>query len=127
MRETGEKKDTELSSEETNALARSTKKYKDHHDPEGGVRIRDFTIAGFSLKSYKDSLGGKIPGVYEQAFGFVSSMWENDVSDYEEDTYSVGCVSVTLTWEEKARICASCVNLSYKMTLIMSLKGDPGL
>ncbi|GMY24154.1 hypothetical protein FCV25MIE_19396 [Fagus crenata] len=88
MRETREKKDIELSSEETNALARSTKKYKDHHDPEGGVRIRDFTIAGFSLKSYKDSLGGEIPGVYEQAFGFVSSMWENDVSDYEEDTYS---------------------------------------
>ena len=41
--------------------------------------------SGYHRGSYKDRLVGSIPGAYEQAFGFETSMEEDIESDEEEE------------------------------------------
>ena len=47
---------------------------------------------------------GAIPGAYEQAFGFDSSMQEDVESDEEVENPGAGCVAIGLNREEKLRI-----------------------
>ena len=47
---------------------------------------------------------GAIPGAYEEAFGFASSMFEDNDSNGEAPDPGEGCVAIGLTWEEKIKI-----------------------
>ncbi len=91
----------ERSLEEDDILSRSTKKYKDHHHTPLGATE---TSSSPPLGSYQDQLVGAIPGAYEQAFGFDSSMQEEVESDEDVETPGVGCVAIGLTRKEKLRI-----------------------
>jgi hypothetical protein len=94
----------ERSVEEEDTLSRSTKKYKDRHEsPAGSHKNTEKTFVS-SSRSYKDRLVGAIPGAYEQAFGFVSSMQADEDSDDEAMEPGEGCVLVGLSREEKLRI-----------------------
>lgn len=93
----------ERSSEESDALERNTKKFKENHCVEyqhsgnSGVEANAF-------RSYKDKLVRDILGVYEQAFGFDASMEEEADSDCEESCLCKGMVAISLSKEEKTRI-----------------------
>ncbi len=92
--------------EEEDTLSRSMKKYKDRHESLDGNNKNNEETFVSSSRSYKDRLVGTIPGAYEQAFGFVSSMQDDEDSDDEEIEPDEGCVVVGLSQEEKLRICA---------------------
>lgn len=68
--------------EEEDALARSTKKFKESHYTLGEKENVPDTKQG----SYKDKLVGAIPGAFKQAFGFGNSMHEDLESDTEDDS-----------------------------------------
>ena len=94
------------SSEEEDTLEKSTKKFKEIH-PVNEVsteRLRDDRFARYSANSYKDKLVGSIPGAYEQAFGFSTSMDEEDESDVDDDELYEGMAELKVSSEEKARI-----------------------
>ena len=96
----------ERSSEEEDTLERSTKKFKEIH-PVNEVntkRLRDDRFARYSANSYKDKLVGSIPGAYEQAFGFSTSMDDEDESDVDDDELYEGMAELKVSSEEKARI-----------------------
>ncbi|GMY07011.1 hypothetical protein FCV25MIE_02250 [Fagus crenata] len=104
MSDRSERFEREKSMEEEDILSRSTKKYKDRHEsPDGSNKNNEETFVS-SSRSYKDRLVGAIPGAYEQAFGFVSSMQAEEDSDDEVIEPGEGCVSVGLSREEKLRI-----------------------
>nr|POF08943.1 uncharacterized protein CFP56_22816 [Quercus suber] len=93
----------ERSSEESDALERSTKKFKDNHcEEEYQSGYAGSTENAF--RSYKDKLVGDIPGAYEQAFGFDAFMEDEADSDCEETSLCEGMVAVSLSKEEKVRI-----------------------
>ena len=94
----------ERSSEEEDTLARSTKKYKDHHpSPSCGAHSKGETF-GSGFSSYRDRLVGAIPGAYEQAFGFASSVHGDGEMDEDAADLREGCVAIGLSREEKQRI-----------------------
>ena len=96
----------ERSSEEEDTLERSTKKFKEIH-PMNEVntkRLRDDRFASYSANSYKDKLVGSIPGAYEQAFVFSTSMDEEDESDVDDDELCEGMAKLKVSREEKKRI-----------------------
>nr|POE91943.1 hypothetical protein CFP56_54296 [Quercus suber] len=93
----------ERSSEESDALERNTKKFKDNHcEEEHQSGYAGSTENAF--RSYKDKLVGDIPGAYEQAFGFDAFMEDEADSDCEETSLCEGMVAVSLSKEEKVRI-----------------------
>nr|POF12083.1 uncharacterized protein CFP56_08850 [Quercus suber] len=99
----------ERSSEESDALERSTKKFKDNHcEEEHQSGYSGSTDNAF--RSYKDKLVGDIPGAYEQAFGFDTFMEDEADSDCEETSLCEGMVAVSLSKEEKVRIRGPWVN-----------------
>nr|POE68955.1 hypothetical protein CFP56_69614 [Quercus suber] len=100
---TTEAMERERSSEESDALERSTKKFKDNHCDEEGHSGNSETNA-YTFRSYKDKLVGDIPGAYEQAFGFEASMEDEADSDCEESSLCEGMVAVSLSKEEKVKI-----------------------
>ena len=93
----------EKSSEENDALERSTKKFKDNHGEEEAQSGKFETNAN-AFRSYKDKLVGDIPRAYEQAFGFYAFMEDEADSDCEESSLCEGMVAVSLSKEEKVRI-----------------------
>ena len=93
----------ERSSKEEDTLERSTKKFKEIH-PVNEVnteRLSDDRFASYSANSYKDKLVGSIPGAYEQAFGFSTSMDEEDESDVDDDELCEGMAELKVSREEK--------------------------
>lgn len=93
----------ERSSEESDALERSTKKFKENHR-EGEYQFGNSRINTKAPRIYKDKLVGDIPGAYKQAFGFDACMEEEADSDGEESCLCEGMVALSLSKEEKARI-----------------------
>ena len=93
----------ERSSEESDALERSTKKFKDNHC-EGDYQSGYADSNANAGRSYKDKLVGDIPGAYEQAFGFDAFMEDEADSDCEESSLCEGMVAISLSKEEKIRI-----------------------
>ena len=93
----------ERSSEESDMLERSTKKFKDNHC-EGEYQSGNFDSNANAVRSYKDKLVGDIPGAYEQAFGFEAFMEDEVDSDCEESSLCEGMVAISLSKEEKVRI-----------------------
>jgi hypothetical protein len=94
----------ERSVKEEDTLSQSTKKYKDHHVSAAVDELNKGETLGSSFGSYKDRLVGAILGAYEQAFGFASSMQEDEDLDEEEVEPGDGCVSIGLSKEEKCGI-----------------------
>ena len=93
----------EGSSEESDALERSTKKFEENHC----VQENHYGNSGKetnAFRSYKDKLVGDIPSAYEQAFGFEATMEEEAESDCEESSLCEGMVAISLLKEENARI-----------------------
>nr|POE55990.1 hypothetical protein CFP56_63319 [Quercus suber] len=93
----------EGSSKESDALERSTKKFKENHCVEEKHSGNSRTETN-AVRSYKDKLVGDIPGAYEQAFGFEATIEEETESDYEESSLFGGMVAISLSKKEKARI-----------------------
>ena len=93
----------EKSSEESDVLERSTKKFKDNHC-EGEYQSGNSESNANAFRSYKDKLVGDIPGAYEQAFGFDAFMEDEADSDCEESSLCDGMVVISLSKEEKVRI-----------------------
>lgn len=93
----------ERSSEESDALERNTKKFKENHCVEyqhsGNSRVE-----ANAFRSYKDKLVRDILGVYEQAFGFDASIEKEADSDCEESCLCKGMVAISLSKEAKTRI-----------------------
>ncbi|KAK7840427.1 hypothetical protein CFP56_016727 [Quercus suber] len=85
------------SSEEEDALHRSTKKIKDGHTPP-------LPNTPFPVPSYKAKLVEQLPGAYETAFSLVDQMQEDAESDTEAENVDDGDVVLTLTKEDKIRI-----------------------
>ena len=94
----------ERSVKKEDTLSRSTKKYKDHHVFAAVDELNKGETLGSSFGSYKDRLVGAILGAYGQAFGFASSMQEDEDLDGEEVEPGEGCVSIGLSKEEKRGI-----------------------
>ncbi|XP_030939939.1 uncharacterized protein LOC115964842 [Quercus lobata] len=88
------------SEEEEDALARSTKKFKESH------RSQETNEKGTGIKmgSYKDKLMGAIPGAFAQAFGLESSMQEDLEFDIEEENDQDGSLRIGFTKEEKVHM-----------------------
>uniref|UniRef100_A0A7N2KS56 DUF4283 domain-containing protein n=1 Tax=Quercus lobata TaxID=97700 RepID=A0A7N2KS56_QUELO len=85
------------SSETEDEFQRSVKKFKENNGARSFLPPR-------KLVSYKDSLVGDIPGVYEQAFKFNKD-WEEDYeSEIEMKPLTEGMTEVKLSKETKARI-----------------------
>ena len=86
-----------LSSEEENALHRSTKKIKEGHTPSS-------LEPPFQNLSYKAKLVGQLPSAYENAFSPVDQMHEHADSDVKEEDIEEGVVALSLTKEDKIHI-----------------------
>ncbi|GMY07272.1 hypothetical protein FCV25MIE_02511 [Fagus crenata] len=90
----------ERSSEEEDTLARSTKKYKDHHpSPSCRAHSKGETF-GLGFSSYRDRLVGAIPGAYEQAFGFASSVHGDGEMDEDATELREGSPTPTMPSDE---------------------------
>ena len=88
------------SEEEEDALARSTKKFKENHYTLGEKE----NVLDMKQGSYKDKLVGAIPGAFKQAFGFGSTMPEDLESNTKDDSLQEGSTRVLFSKEEKSRI-----------------------
>lgn len=88
------------SDEEEDALARSTKKFKENHYTLGEKE----NVLDLKQGSYKDKLVGAIPGAFKQAFGFGSTMPEDLESKTKDDSLQEGSTRVLFSKEEKSRI-----------------------
>ena len=96
----------ERSTEEEDTLERSTKKFKDVHligEASGNGFGKD-DRSGYRPGSYKDCLVGSIPGAYEQALGFETTMEEEIESDEGAKVLCEGMTALKLLKEEKHRI-----------------------
>lgn len=98
-----QKMERDGSAKEHDTLERSTKEFKDHHDPDEGIHKANENGKNL-FRSYKDKLVGDIPGAYEQAFGFYANMDEEAESDAEEDNLYEGMVAISLYKEEKLEL-----------------------
>ena len=88
-----------LSSEDEDALHRSTKKIKDGHTPPPPP-----SNSTFQALSYKAKLVGQLRGAYEKAFSLVDQMQEDVESNVKEENVDEGDVVLTLSREDKIRI-----------------------
>lgn len=86
-----------LSSEEEDALHRSTEKIKDGQTPPPSNTT-------FQAPSYKAKLVKQLPGAYEKASSLIDQMQEDAKSDVKEENVDEGDVVLTLTREEKIGI-----------------------
>ena len=95
-----ERESLKRSDEETDNLARSTKKFKDSHqsteDKEDNLHAK--------VGSYKDRLVGSIPGAFEKAFGFASAMQEDVELDNEDEHAQDGSFIVCFSRDDKTRM-----------------------
>ncbi|KAL0005022.1 hypothetical protein SO802_012583 [Lithocarpus litseifolius] len=92
--------------EKEDSLAWSNKKLKDHHHSSNGSQSN---IPSFppGTRSYRDSLVGAIPGVFEQAFGLRQRVEREVELDIEEEQLCEGFAAISLSKEIKARIRAT--------------------
>ena len=89
------------SREEDDELQPSTKKVKENHSM-GSPGQPDGSEGG--ARSYKDKLTEEIPGAYEQAFGFESTMDEGVESDDETVDLNAVIAAVNLSSERKSKM-----------------------
>ncbi|XP_030931240.1 uncharacterized protein LOC115957160 [Quercus lobata] len=88
------------SEEEEDALARSTKKFKESHS----FQEMNEKGKGIKIGSYKDKLVGAMPGAFAQAFGLKSAMQEDLESDIEEESDQDGSLRIGFSKEEKVQM-----------------------
>ncbi|XP_050289775.1 uncharacterized protein LOC126727921 [Quercus robur] len=100
-----------LSSEEEDALHRSTKKIKEGHTSSSPE-------PPFQNLSYKAKLVGQLPGAYENAFSLVDQMLEDAESDVEEENIEEGAVALSLSKEDKI-----CIRSQWSNALIIKTFG----
>lgn len=86
-----------LSSEEEDALHRSTKKIKEGHTPSSPE-------PPFQNLRYKAKPVVQLPGAYKNAFSLVDQMHEDAESDVEEENIEEGAISLSLSKEDKIRV-----------------------
>ena len=96
------------SEEEEDALARSTKKFKESHS----FQEMNEKGKGIKIGSYKDKLLGAMPGAFAQAFGLESAMQEDLESNIEEENDQDGSLRIGFTREEKVQMRAPWQKLS---------------
>ena len=56
------------------------------------------------MGSYRDKLVGSIPGAFEKAFGFDSTMQEDVESNQEDEDIQTDDIKVCFSREEKTRM-----------------------
>uniref|UniRef100_A0A7N2KTI6 DUF4283 domain-containing protein n=1 Tax=Quercus lobata TaxID=97700 RepID=A0A7N2KTI6_QUELO len=88
------------SEEEEDALARSTKKFKESHS----FQETNEKGKGIKIGSYKDKLVGAMPGAFAQAFGLKSAMQEDLESNIEEESDQDGSLRIGFSREEKVQM-----------------------